>query len=88
MPTLTVKHKFILAGALAFASMMSMLFLGQYSTQKIKSFDAVSLEISRVESGMLMLRRNEKDFLARNDLKYKGKFEKNFTVLEESVSTL
>jgi methyl-accepting chemotaxis protein len=64
------------------------LALGQYTTHKVKAYDTVSLAVSQVESGMLMLRRNEKDFLARNDLKYKKKFEKNFTTLEARVDIL
>ena len=85
---LTIKNKFILAAIVACLSMFGMLALGQYATHKLKVFDAVSFEVSQVESGMLMQRRNEKDFLARNDLKYKKKFEKNFTILDKRVKSL
>lgn len=85
---LTIRNKFYLAGVLALVSMLAMLALGQYTTNKLKVFDAVGLAIGEVKSGMLTLRRNEKDFLARNDLKYRGKFEKNYAILEENVSTL
>ena len=37
---------------------------------------------------MLMLRRNEKDFLLRKDLKYKSKFEKNVLALHEDSRVL
>jgi len=84
----TIKNKFILAGIVACISMFGMLALGQYATHKLKVFDAVKFEVSQVESGMLMQRRNEKDFLARNDLKYKKKFEKNFAILEKRVRSL
>jgi len=85
---LTIKNKFILAGLVAFLSMFGILALGQYTAHKLEVFDAVSLGVSQVESGMLMQRRNEKDFLARNDLKYKKKFENNFTTLETRVNSL
>jgi len=85
---LTIKNKFIFAGIVACLSMFGMLALGQYTTHKLKVFDAVSFEVSQVESGMLMQRRNEKDFLARNDLKYKKKFEKNFAILDKRVNSL
>ncbi len=78
---LTIKQKFILAGTLSFLSMIGLLFLSQYTTQKLKKFNTVSLEIAHIEADMLLLRRNEKDFLARNNLKYTEKFEKNFALL-------
>ena len=78
----TIKNKFILAATVACLSMFGMLALGQYTTHKIQVLNTVSLKVSLVESSMLMQRRNEKDFLARNDLKYKIKFEKNFLILE------
>lgn len=84
----TIKNKFILAGIIACLSMFGVLALGQYTTHKLQLFDAVSYGVSQVSSGMLMQRRNEKDFLARNDLKYKDKFEKNFTILEKRVIAL
>ena len=85
---LTIKNKFILAGALVLVSMLGMLIFKQYATHKIQVFGAVSVNTAQVEAGMLMLRRNEKDFLARNDLKYKGKFEKNFSALAAKVTAL
>ncbi len=49
---------------------------------------AVGLEIAKVNNSMLMLRRNEKDFLSRIDMKYRDKFEHNFALLEGNVTTL
>lgn len=39
-------------------------------------------------AGMLMLRRNEKDFLQRRDLKYQKKFEKNYQLLLNSLNNI
>jgi len=86
--TITIKNKFILAGVLALVSMLSILGLGQYTSMKLKVFGDVSHSISEVKSGMLMLRLNEKNFLARKDLKYQGKFEKNYETLQTKVETL
>lgn len=85
---LTIKHKFLLAGSLTFVSMLSVLLLSHYSQSKIQKFSAVSLSISNVETSMLTLRRNEKDFLARNDLAYKDDYESNFNSLIKSVTLL
>lgn len=85
---LTIVQKFILAAVLVLTSMIGILAFSQYVTQKIKTFDGINLDITKVRSDMLMLRRNEKDFLARNNLKYRDKFEKNFALLEQKVSSL
>ncbi len=85
---LTIKQKFVFAGVLAFTSMMAILGLGLYTSNNLKAFGDVSLSISEVEAGMLMLRRNEKDFLARKDIKYKGKFKTNYDTLQSRVNKL
>ncbi len=85
---LSIKHKFILVGTLALVSMLGILGIGQYTATKLKTFGDVSNAINKVESGMLMLRRNEKDFLARKNLKYSDKFQKNHTILQEQTAQL
>ncbi|GAB6040438.1 methyl-accepting chemotaxis protein [Endothiovibrio diazotrophicus] len=44
-----------------------------------------AVDDNRLMRDMLMLRRNEKDFLARLDLKYLEKFEKNFAIFGSSL---
>ena len=39
----------------------------------------------RLMSDMLMLRRNEKDFMLRSDLKYLDKFNRNIALFEENL---
>ena len=85
---LTIKQKFIAAGAFILISIVSILLISQFTISNIKKYDAVQLAITKVQANMLMLRRNEKDFLARNALKYKGKFDKNFLVIEKSIAQL
>ncbi len=45
-------------------------------------------KVEELKSDMLMLRRNEKDFLLRKDMKYKEKFFKNTLILHHNVSSL
>ena len=85
---MTLKNKFILVGVLVLLSMIGMLAVGQYTVQKVQSFNNVSINVGLVEKGMLMLRRNEKDFLSRNNLSYKDKFLSSYDELIESVSAL
>lgn len=84
----TIKNKFILAGTVVCLSVFGVLALEQYKTYKLQMFNAISYGVSQVSNGMLMQRRNEKDFLARKDLKYKEEFEKNFAILEKRVAFL
>lgn len=86
--SLTIKHKFILAGTLAFVAIISILGLGQYTNSELKKFDGISLNLSEIKAGMLTLRRNEKDFLARKDLKYRDKFQKSFEKLQTRTDKL
>ncbi|MFT6386741.1 MAG: methyl-accepting chemotaxis protein [Cellvibrionaceae bacterium] len=83
-----LKHKFIAVCIVVLASMLFMIALGSYKTNKIQTFSELSLHISQVESAMLQLRRNEKDFLARNDLKYHSKFQDNMAALNTRISSL
>jgi len=85
---MTLKVKFTLAGILVAASLISVLFIAQHTTKKLKIFHDVKLSISQLDVTMLTLRRNEKDFLARKTLKYQKKFNKNFSVLKENIVNL
>ncbi|MDH5219486.1 MAG: hypothetical protein OEX19_17400, partial [Gammaproteobacteria bacterium] len=85
---LTIKNKmFAILGIFLF-SMASLSVLLWYSNGTLSSLKDTSILTSHVESDMLTLRRNEKDFLARTDIKYQGKFAKNYTKLETDVARL
>ncbi|MBL0710618.1 MAG: methyl-accepting chemotaxis protein [Colwellia sp.] len=84
----TIQQKFIAAGTFILISIVSILIINQLTVSNIKKYNAVQLAITKVQVDMLMLRRNEKDFLARNALKYKDKFDQNFSVIEGSIAQL
>jgi methyl-accepting chemotaxis protein len=54
--------------------MLGMLGLQQYSTNTMHDLMQTRLLTANIEAGMLMLRRNEKDFMSRLDLKYQEQF--------------
>lgn len=58
------------------------------NSSKVKSLGRALQQVESLNSGMLTLRRNEKDFLARKDLKYLDKFQGNFNKLTTSVNNL
>ncbi|MCW8899174.1 MAG: methyl-accepting chemotaxis protein [Gammaproteobacteria bacterium] len=65
-----------------------MLGIGLYAAKTLVDLEEDVVLINKVETGMLTLRRNEKDFLARNELKYQEEFTSNHTALKERVSLL
>jgi len=83
-----IKHKLIVnAGILAIA-MALMLGLLTYEGNALQHDISVATNIGKIESSVLQLRRNEKDFLARKDLKYLDQFEKGMKGLQQQVSFL
>ncbi|MEO1953356.1 MAG: methyl-accepting chemotaxis protein [Campylobacterales bacterium] len=65
-----------------------MSYLLYHSIDDIKKLGDTQTLISKLESNMLTLRRNEKDFLARKSLKYKDKFIKNTSLLQKNITNL
>ncbi|MCK9473772.1 methyl-accepting chemotaxis protein [Sulfurimonas sp.] len=55
---------------------------------KISELENLKYEVKSVESSVQMLRRNEKDFLSRHDLKYHAEYNENFEKLIKSVDRL
>jgi len=88
MLRLSIKNKFTAASVLVFASIVGILIIEQSTTTKIKNYEILEVAITRIEADMLYLRRNEKDFLSRNDMKYKDKFEKNYQKLNGNLEKL
>ncbi|MDQ7072393.1 MAG: hypothetical protein Q9N32_00955, partial [Gammaproteobacteria bacterium] len=58
------------------------------SFSKIKLLNETLVLVQKSKSDMLTLRRNEKDFLARLDLKYHDKFKKNFDSLVSDLNQI
>lgn len=74
--------------AMAVISMIMFVFLGLFFYSSLKSIGdlrVLKYDVKSIETDVLMLRRNEKDFLARYDLKYQTEYKKNFQKLILSV---
>jgi len=65
-----------------------MAYLSYNSIIDIKELGQAQSSVSKLEADMLMLRRNEKDFILRKKLKYKMKFEKNVNILKKDAQQL
>ena len=77
---MSLKQKIITFIALTLL-LLSLKGLDHYDSSKIGSFGVLNLGLSNMQTQMLTLRRNEKDFLSRNELKYQEKFIVNFDKL-------
>ena len=76
----TIKAKMFimfLAAGLGFIVLNVLIY--QSETAAVK-YGKIETKIEKLKSDMLMLRRNEKDFLLRKNLKYRDKFIKNYEV--------
>ncbi|MCK5110146.1 MAG: methyl-accepting chemotaxis protein [Arcobacteraceae bacterium] len=85
---MTIKTKLILSAGISVFGLMVLTILLNTSITSTNELDGATAKIEELNADMLMLRRNEKDFLARKDIKYKGKFEKNVKVLQNDANKL
>lgn len=83
-----IKHKLILNTTILVVSMFAMLILASIASSSFHDDLQVTKQIGDIESSFLQLRRNEKDFFLRKDLKYKEKFGSKITSLEQRIKTL
>jgi methyl-accepting chemotaxis protein len=74
--------------AVIVVAMVFMLVLLSFSVGSLQEDVGVVRNIGDIESDVLELRRNEKDFLARKDLKYLDKFNKKITQVKKTLRDL
>jgi len=83
-----IKHKLMSNTGIIIVAMVFMLGLLSFSVGSLEDDVDVARNIGDIESDVLELRRNEKDFLARKDLKYLDKFNKKVIQIKSTLSTL
>lgn len=83
-----IKHKLVTNSVILVCSMILMLGLLAYSNTSLQYDISIARHIGDIESSVLQLRRNEKDFLARKDLKYFEKFKNKMNTLKQKVAYL
>ncbi|MDX1812615.1 MAG: methyl-accepting chemotaxis protein, partial [Gammaproteobacteria bacterium] len=85
---LTIKNKMFMIAGLFVVSSISLGSLLWYSNKQVSNLKGNEILVEQISNDMLMLRRHEKDFLARHDLKYKNQFEKTFVLMEAHIKQL
>ncbi|WP_281559399.1 methyl-accepting chemotaxis protein [Thalassomonas sp. RHCl1] len=83
-----IKHKLIANTLVLVVAMLSMLVIINYSVSSLGDDLKIAREVANVETEVLQLRRHEKDFIARKDLKYQDKFAKQMKDLKKDVNIL
>ena len=77
-----IKHKLILNTGVVMLSMLAMLLLVIFSSKSLEKDISMAKDIGKIETNILQLRRSEKDFLARKELKYLDSFKQVVKTLE------
>jgi len=81
----SIKTKLYSLAALVAFFLLAIVFIANYSMQQIKLLDETKSLVKDSQILLLSLRRNEKDFLARSDLKYQQKFAINTLLITKSA---
>jgi len=85
---MSIKYKLMLSTGLLVVSLLVLLGLRDYTALSINGLTK-GVELSgQIEVGILQLRRDEKDFLARKDLKYFEKHKKNRKIVLQTIKDL
>lgn len=72
---MTVRKKLLLVAITVAITLACILGLEQYAMYKVVQYEKLAIESQQAEVEMLTLRRHEKDFLARLDMKYTERFQ-------------
>lgn len=72
---MTVRKKLLLVAMTVAITLACILGLEQYAMYKVVQYEKLAIEAQQAEVEMLTLRRHEKDFLARLDMKYTERFQ-------------
>ncbi len=85
---ITIKSKLVLTSAITVFGLISLTLILNMTLDRTHELTLLEMEIEKLNSDMLTLRRNEKNFLARKDLKYNIKFNKNVKKLLQDTNNL
>jgi len=83
-----IKHKLIINSAIFIVSMLLMLLLMNFSASALHDETIVVKDIGNIKYDITQLRRNEKDFDSRKDLKYVDKFNEHQKILQADIAHL
>lgn len=83
-----IKHKLIANTGILVLAMILMLLLLNYASSSLQHDITIANDIGNVKSSILELRRHEKDFIARKDLKYSDKFNQQMQITQQQITII
>ncbi len=84
----SIRAKLILINLTLLVSVGLYAYYEQVSFNSFESLEHAAIDNLQSSVDLLMLRRHEKDFLARKDMKYPQRFDKTFDELSERLTAL
>ena len=88
LKTLSIQRQLMFLAGFFALGMIGPAMISQLTNQQVRELAQARLVISEIGAGMLTLRRNEKDFMARRDLKYVDRFSANFEAMLADVDRM
>jgi len=88
LDNLNIKMRHSVIIGLVVAGLGIMAFASVQQLMKTKLLSETQINIEKIESDILLLRRHEKDFLARNDVSYQAKFNDGVTAIQSHIASL
>lgn len=85
---ISIKHRLILIATVAVVALALMLLLMQYQSRTLGSLATADKLIVELNTDMLTLRRHEKDFLLRKELRYLPRHQETQQQLEKKLAEL
>lgn len=85
---ISIRLKLVLIAAIMLVSVIIIVALEYVGNHQIADLRNSYNQLQSLDSNMLLLRRNEKDFMARSDLKYQAKFIKNADRMKSNMQWL
>lgn len=88
LKNMTIKARLQLLTAIVAVSFIILLVIGQVAIQQVNNLDVAELDIQHLKLATSSLRKDEKDFLARRELRYLQSYKKTQSDLIAKISSL
>lgn len=85
---LTIKQRLFINGGALVAAMVVMLLILFYQSNQLTSLARTQQLVEQISADVLMLRRHEKDFMMRTDLKYQKRHTDHLELMRQHVQEL
>jgi methyl-accepting chemotaxis protein len=83
-----IRQKLMINTGVFIISMVAMLSLMNFSSSSLQKDISIAQDLGKIESNVLQLRRNEKDFIARKEGQYLDTFNTNIAVLNKDIDSI